>query len=355
MKVGMPNMKLDRMDHFGDPSTHKHSGNAKAIAYEALSERKSSDEDIDRSKTKDNIYLGDFTSGEKLVRYWEDMANEYRIRSQDGKSRKLAKNAGIGFAGIIKPNSEDFGKITLVKKIKFLTDSFEVVKEMYSKKGAVIDCAVIHVDEKEVHMHYFGHDPEYRVNQKFMSLPFHRKLNTEYPQRMRELGYDVEDLTGYMEDTKGMTEEEKLEYKAKKAKRKNGRSSKQYKADEDLSKREQALKIREDAIRARESTLEESRRYMSIEIAAQSQELLERKISDRRSGKKRPAYLADIRNELEQYKKLGIAYKVSQTEAIQKHDTVREIGSRCPTERVCEIFDDYVRKAQISDSHDGLD
>ena len=357
MRVGMPNMKLDRMDYFGDTAKHKHSGNARAVAYEALSERQSSDPDIDRSKTKDNIYFGAFSSGKALVDYWEDMANEYRIQSHDGKSRRLAANAGIGFAGIIKPNSEDFSKLSQAEKIQFLRDSYAVVKEMYEKKGAVIDCAVIHVDEREVHMHYFGHDCDYRINQKFVSLPFHRRLNTEYPKKMRELGYNVEDLTGYLEETEGMTDEQKLEYNATRRKRKNGRSSKQYKADEEQRKREEALQAREAALQAREAALEDSRRYMSIAVAQQAQQLIERKLSDRHSGKIQPSYMADISSELEQYSKLGIAYKIGHTAAQSRYDTVRKIGDITTrnTDRARELYDRFVSQVSISSVDNTLD
>ena len=348
-------MKLDRQDHFGDKL--KHTGNARAVAYEALSERLSRDQDIDRSKTKDNIYFGRFKSGKALVDYWEEMASEYRIRSQDGKSRKLAQNAGIGFAGIVKPNSEDFSKLSQSEKIKFLRDSYAVVVEMYAKKGAVIDCAVIHVDEREVHLHYFGHDPEYKVNQKYMSLPFHRRLNTEYPRRMRALGYDVDDLTGYLEETANMTDEQKLEYNATRRKRKNGRSSAQYKAEEEQNKREQELKAREAALQAQQQALEESKRFMSIAVAQQAQQLVERKMSDRHCGKIQPSYMADIRSELQQYALLGSAYKAAHTTAQHRYDTVCRIGdiSNSTTNRARELYDMFVSQVSISSVDNTLD
>lgn len=244
MKVGLPIMKLDNLDHFKYKS--KHIGNAKAITCEALSERHSPDEDLDPSKTKDNIYIGGFTSGEKLVDFWTQMASKYRVNCKDGKKKRLRKDAGIGFAGIVKPNIDEFKNFDTDTKVKFLRESLTILENFFKEKGGIIDCAVIHLDEKEVHMHYFGHDPEYKVRDKFTSLPFYKTLNTEYPKQMEQLGYDVEVLKGYQEDIEGMNEDEIREYKIKHmAENKHGRSSREYKADKRLEELDRQIAKRE--------------------------------------------------------------------------------------------------------------
>ena len=257
MKVGMPVMKLDNLDHFKHRS--KHIGNAKAITCEALSERHSPDEDLDPRKTKDNIYIGKFTSGEALVEYWNSMASKYRVNCKNGRKKKLRKDAGIGFAGIIKPNTDDFGKFDFDKKVKFLQESLTIVESFYNDRGGIIDCAVIHVDEKEIHLHYFGHDPEYKVRDKFTSLPFYKILNTQYPQQMNKLGYDVKVLTGYQEDIEGMSEEEIREYKIKHmAENKHGRTSREYKADQRLLELDRQIAKREAALAKLEERVREA-------------------------------------------------------------------------------------------------
>ena len=115
--VGMPVMKLDRQSHFNNKSSR--SGNAMAVACEAMEERRSADPDLDRSKTDDNLYMTetDMTSGEKLVHYWEEQADAYRVKGKDGKERKLRSDAGIGMAGIVKPEKAFMDSLTAEQQL----------------------------------------------------------------------------------------------------------------------------------------------------------------------------------------------------------------------------------------------
>lgn len=228
--VGMPVMKLDRCNHFG--KKNEHSGNAKAVTCEALEERYSSDADLDRKMTAENVYYG-FTSGEALTAHWEQMADAYRVIDKNGKEKKLRSDAGIGFAGICKPEMDFMDSLGDEEIEKFMEDSSEVIQEIYEKRGCVIDSIVIHYDEGNPHLHYFGHDPEYKLGRK-LGLKLYTALNdTEYPKQMRQRGWDIAPLTGYQEATKDMTEDEITEYKRKRKanrKKKHGLSSTEYKA-----------------------------------------------------------------------------------------------------------------------------
>lgn len=229
--VGMPVMKLDRCNHFGKKSDH--SGNAKAVTCEALEERYSSDADLDREMTAENVYYG-FTSGEALTAYWEQMADDYRVIDKNGKEKKLRSDAGIGFAGICKPEMDFMDSLDDDEIEKFMEDSSEVIQGIYEKRGCVIDSIVVHYDEGNPHLHYFGHDPEYKLGRK-LGLKLYTALNDkEYPKQMRQRGWNIDPLTGYQEATKNMTEDEITEYKKKRKavrKKKHGLSSAEYKAN----------------------------------------------------------------------------------------------------------------------------
>lgn len=228
--VGMPVMKLDRCNHFG--KKNEHSGNAKAVTCEALEERYSSDADLDREMTAENVYYG-FTSGEALTAHWEQMADAYRVIDKNGKEKKLRSDAGIGFAGICKPEMDFMDSLEDEEIEKFMEDSSEVILGIYEKRGCVIDSIVLHYDEGNPHLHYFGHDPEYKLGRK-LGLKLYTALNdTEYPKQMRQRGWDIDPLTDYQEATKDMTEDEIAEYKKRRKadrKKKHGLSSTEYKA-----------------------------------------------------------------------------------------------------------------------------
>lgn len=228
--VGMPVMKLDRCNHFGKKS--EHSGNAKAVTCEALEERYSSDADLDRKMTGENVYYG-FTSGEALTAHWEQMADAYRVIDKNGKEKKLRSDAVIGFAGICKPEMDFMDSLEDDEIEKFMEDSSEVIQGIYEKRGCVIDAIVIHYDEGNPHLHYFGHDPEYKLGRK-IGLKLYTALNDkEYPKQMRQRGWDIDPLTGYLKATKDMTEDEITEYKKKRRadrKKMHGLSSAEYKA-----------------------------------------------------------------------------------------------------------------------------
>lgn len=234
MQVGAPVLKLDRQAH----KQGQRAGNVRAVCLEALGERAGEDPDIDREKTQDNIYYGDFRSGQELAEHYENMASEYVTTDKNGKEKRLRSDAGIAFAGIIKPLSDDFDKFSRKKQLAFLKDSLEVVRGIYAVRGMDIDQAVVHVDEGCPHLHYFGHDPEYKLGKK-LGLKLYDALNREYPEEMRKRGWPVDSLTGWKEATAGMTDEEKAEYKAKRPRKKHGRSSKEYKAEKRLEKLEQ--------------------------------------------------------------------------------------------------------------------
>lgn len=256
-KVGMPVLKLDRQNHFGKD---RRAGNARAVIQEAMGERRSSDPDIRREDTPNNLYgvpMEDGTilwvsgrelmegdaveggewimSGSALADGYEQAAEEYRITDKHGTQKKLRSDAGIAFAGVVKPEMDCMAGMDRDSQVKFLKDSAEVVLKLYADRGMTVDRFVIHLDEGNPHMHYIGHDPEYKLGKK-LGLPLYNKLNrAEYPKKMREKHWDIEDLRGYQEETAGMDDQELGEYKRKRRadrKGKHGKPSSVYKAEQ---------------------------------------------------------------------------------------------------------------------------
>lgn len=242
IRVGIPVLKLSK-----NAKATKRKGDAKKVALESFSERYSKDQDLDRSRSHLNVYTG-FKSGKKLYEFWEKEASGHL----DAKGRKLRSDAVIGYSFIIKPDKESMDKMAESERLQFLEDSMNILSDLFQSHGLPIDATALHRDESNEHIHAFGHDPEYKAGKK-IDIRLYGMLNREYPKRMRELGYDVEDLTVYdSEKADNMTEEEKADYKdevlqRKKAKKDAGRSSNQYKADK-LAEKEKELQAREDAL-----------------------------------------------------------------------------------------------------------
>ena len=255
--VGLPVMMLDRQNHYGKKN-QKH-GNWQAILNEALEERQCSDPDLNRELTEKNQYLifddlgldeECLHSGYAWSEAYAEMADSYRIVDKNGKEKRLRSDANIAFAGIIKPDSAFMSSLDRKQQAKFLRDSMDCIREIYNKRGMSVDMCVAHVDEGNPHIHYFGHDPKYKLSDKF-NLSFYRALNvTEFPKMMSDKGWDVKKLTGYIENTKGMSDDQLDEYKAKrKAVRKSGMTSEEYKRLQEQKKAEQKAKALEDKIR----------------------------------------------------------------------------------------------------------
>lgn len=244
IRVGIPVLKLSK-----NATATKRKGDARKVALESFKERYSKDKDLDRSRSHLNVYTG-FQKGKDLYEFWEKEASGHL----DAKGRKLRSDAVIGYSFIIKPDKESMDKMAESERLQFLEDSMNILSDLFQSHGLPIDATALHRDESNEHIHAFGHDPEYKAGKK-IDIRLYGMLNREYPKRMRELGYDVEDLTVYdSEKADNMTEEEKADYKEevlqrKKAKKDAGRSSNQYKADK-LAEQEKELQAREEALNA---------------------------------------------------------------------------------------------------------
>lgn len=269
IRVGMPMLKLSRLG-----KQTKRKGNSKAVAQEALEERYSKDKDKKKGLAKDNDYYG-FVTGKDLNDYWVKEANKHT----DNLGRPIRKDAVIGFSLIVKPDMDEFSKLTKEERTKFLKDSHEIVVDILNKHGLQVDAIAVHRDELSDHSHVLGHDPEYKAGKK-INLKLFRDLNREYPRQMREKGYDVEELKVYNEEVVSkMSEEEAIKYKkkhiAEKKKKKHGQSSEDYKRGQTQKKLDAAM-IQNASQKAEIELAEMKEKDLKLKLEQEQEEKVER-------------------------------------------------------------------------------
>ena len=256
-KVGITTLKLTNQR--SKNSRAKRTGFLRAVVCEGLSERWGKDEDIDRNRSCFNTYTG-ITSGVELAENMTKEAAEYSAQRKAAGGRALRADAAIGWAMIIKPPADVINAMSPGQQIKFFADSDKIITAIMGADN--IRATALHRDEQAPHKHYFGmgytKSGELCVD-KVINPKLYKRLNQEYPQKMRELGWDIEDCTIYdAEKVKNMTENEATVYKekckAKRREKKSGLDSKTYKAKKEIEKlekeREKARLSRDLAIAA---------------------------------------------------------------------------------------------------------
>ncbi len=240
-KVGITTLKLTNQR--SKKSRAKRTGFLRAVVCEAMPERWGKDEDIDRSRSRFNSYTG-ITSGVELAETMTAEATDYSKRRKAAGDRALRADAAIAWAMILKPPAEIINVMSPEQQVKFFADSDKILMEIMGADN--IRATALHRDELAAHKHYFGmgytKSGELCVD-KVINPKLYKRLNQEYPQKMRKLGWDIEDCTVYdAEKVKNMTEAEAEAYKAKcKAKRrekKSGLDSRTYKAKKEIEKLE---------------------------------------------------------------------------------------------------------------------
>ena len=224
MHVGLPCMKLSL-----SPSTQKHNGkkagtcSVKAAWDEMRDVRRGRDETIDRSMTDQNVWLCGSTDMdlEAEIQKYIDQVNA--DKKAHGK-RVLRCDAVTGIEMIEKPPMEYMEKLSREEQIRFLRASSDVMDQILKdwKPDWITVAQVIHFDEfggKAPHTHrivvpltkdkngVLAFNAKVEFNLKFFTF-----VNTEYPKRMRERGYEVEDCKVYDR----MTEEEKEQHRRNK-------------------------------------------------------------------------------------------------------------------------------------------
>lgn len=269
IRVGLPMLKLSNSG-----KQTKRLGDAKKILQEMGCERYSTDDDLDRTRSVNNTYTG-YRKGIDLYNAWMQEADAHR----DALGRRLKKTAVVGYSAIIKPDMESMQGLSEDEQERFLAVGTKVLTEIMQEHGLTVDMTATHRDEEVLHTHIAGHDKGFQCGKK-IGLKLYHALNKTFPERMREYGFDVEDMCVYdAEATKDMTSEQLEEYKQKHIRKKKEKKtqveSNTYKATKELEKaqlqaeemlnaaRQQAEQIRlsaeqkENALKEREQRLEE--------------------------------------------------------------------------------------------------
>lgn len=265
--VGMPMLKLKR-----GVASGKHAGNLQKILMEAGEERASATKTFDPSKSDLNIHLGEYSKGWDACMAIEDEVKEYEeeYKRTSYRGRGLRSDAAIAFAFIIKPESEWINAQTPEEQERFFSDSYEALKELGIIKEDDIRMRVRHMDEGAPHEHIISmaYDKNGKLaGSRLVNLKTFALLNRDYPKKMQELGWDVNELKAYdPEAVKNMTDEEKKAYKEdsikKKLEKQHGLSANAYIA---MKETEKANELRHE-IEAEIADLEPKRRQVKQEL-----------------------------------------------------------------------------------------
>lgn len=220
MHVGLPCMKLSL-----SPSTQKHHDkkpgtcSVKAAWEEMNDLRKGRDETIDRSLTSQNVWLVGSSEMDMAAEIQKKIDLVNADKRSHGK-RALRCDAVTGIEMIEKPPMEYMEHLSKGEQVQFLKGSGETMDQILKEWNPdwITIARVLHFDEfdgKSPHAHRIvvpltkDKDGILSFNAKAeFNLKFFTFVNKEYPKRMRERGYDVEDCKIYEE----MTPEEKEDH-----------------------------------------------------------------------------------------------------------------------------------------------
>lgn len=291
-KVGMPVLKLVTGKGNG-----KRSANYRKILQEMGNERYSKSKTLDRTRSGDNVYMG-FRAGKKCAEAIDDVLSTYRVRvhKADGtvQERAMKSNQIIGYSWVLKPPAEVTADWDDATWQKFRRDSLAVLEdicpelfggcseldvmsrtsEQHADTGYGHNLMMVseHNDEDGRHLHGAGMPwtPDGRLcGKEVVCLPTFRKLNRTYPQRMQELGWDVEELHAYDEAEAEKDPEYKARHIAEKKAKKHGQSVNDYAAQK---AREEAEAATEARIAQEQATLQAMQRELASTQAAIAQD-----------------------------------------------------------------------------------
>lgn len=307
-KVGITTLKLTNQR--STKSRAKRTGYLRAVVCEGLKERWGKDEDIDRNRSCHNTYTG-ITSGVALAETMTKEAAEYSANRKAAGGRALRTDAAIGWAMILKPPAEIINAMSPEQQVKFFADSDKILTGIMGTDN--IRATALHRDELAPHKHYYGmgytKSGELCID-KVINPKLYKKLNQEYPQKMRDLGWDIDDCTIYdSEKVKAMTKDEAAAYKAKcKAKRrekKSGLDSRTYKTKKEIEKLE---KEKDKARLSRDLALAAAQQAkQQTATTRQHKEVLEADIADLQ--KQADSYPTDLQDRLDALTAAANAYR----------------------------------------------
>lgn len=247
-------------------------GNCRDICCEAGEERYSKTITYDPSRSDLNGHLGKFSRGVDAYEYiraeTEKAESIHRAKSKQG--RGFRKDKSIAYAFIFKPEAAWVNTQSKATLDRFFDDSFAVACELgvFDENTDVV-LRERHYDEAAAHEHVIvmakTADGDL-VGPEFLGLRKFDLMNHELPKKLREMGWDIDELgRNYdAEKAKQMTPAELAEYKAeciKKKRAKHGLSANAYiaqqRAEEAHKDAEKAIEIAKDATELADAAAEE--------------------------------------------------------------------------------------------------
>ncbi len=251
INVGMPMLKLKRYGRSG-----KHAGNLKAIVMEAGEERASKTKNLDPTRSDLNLHLGPYSKGWDAVQAIEEEVADYETEyvKTSYLHRRMRSDAAVAVAFIVKPDGEWINSQTPEDQERFFSDSYDVLCELGIVKEKDVRMRERHLDEAAPHEHIISmaYDKNGKLaGSRIVNLKTFAKLNRDYPKKMQEKGWPVDELKAYdPEAVKDMTDEEKKAYKEelikKKQAKKHGLSANAYAAMKDAEKANELRHALED-------------------------------------------------------------------------------------------------------------
>ncbi|MFC2626607.1 MAG: plasmid recombination protein [Parascardovia denticolens] len=227
--VGMPVLKLKRGAAAKSNSNRR--GNLRKILCEAGTERYSKTKTLDRGLSDTNAHLGPHSSGvEAYDAILEEVKGyEDEMRKTSYKGRGLRSDAVLAFSLIVKPEKEWIDAQTPEDRERFFKDSYETLCEIGILRDGDVRMRERHRDEGAEHEHIIAmsyNDKGELKGKDVVNLKMYKKLNRDYPKRMREKGWGVNELKAYDEEAvRNITDDEKKAYKEEHIARKASRRS----------------------------------------------------------------------------------------------------------------------------------
>lgn len=202
-KVGMPILELKMSKKAA--SKCKKGGDARSVCCEAGEERFSKTKNFDPSRSRNNGHLGAYASGiEAHEHILEEVAKAEEIhRTKDAHGRGFRSDFTIAYALIVKPhgdwaNAQEPGR---------LDEFFDAAVGVLDELGVVPKNEIVmrerHRDEgysgeepcEHEHIVFMAHQKDGDlVGSRHITRSTFSKLNREFPKRMRELGFECDEL-----------------------------------------------------------------------------------------------------------------------------------------------------------------
>lgn len=259
----------------------KHRSNIRAICGEMGTERISASDTLDRSKTKNNQYVG-YSSGFQCADDMTRKANDYvmEVKGKGGKimKRRLREDAVIGCAFIINPPSEMCENWTEMDYREFHMDSMDFLAETCPQifRQENIRMLAEHRDEgvSGDDWNYHGVvecvDETGRYCGNMVDAKLIDTINRTYPAFMRSRGWDLDDLDVTDWDRAKTDKAYKKEREAKR--KKSGKSVNDYLSEKLAKKLSEAEQVLTEAEQIRQENERKTAELEARERALKEQE-----------------------------------------------------------------------------------